>query len=77
LQYAELKIRVLEERLRLLRIEKYGAAAEKLSQAQMQLFEPEPVVSEVIAQAEGEQAPARRLTKTSGATTDDREVLGE
>jgi transposase len=66
LQYAERKIRVLEERLRLLRIEKYGAAGEKLSQAQMQLFEPEPVVSEVIAQAEGEQAPARRLTKTSG-----------
>ena len=33
LQYAELRIRVLEERLRLLRIEKYGAGGEKLSQA--------------------------------------------
>jgi len=65
LQYAELKIRVLEERLRLMRIEKYGAGGEKLLQAQMQLFEPEPVVSEVIVQAEGEQAPARRSTKTS------------
>ncbi|MGA7424373.1 MAG: hypothetical protein WBW77_16940 [Candidatus Sulfotelmatobacter sp.] len=31
LQYAELRIRVLEERLRLLRIEKYGAGGEKLS----------------------------------------------
>jgi len=39
LQYAELRIRVLEERLRLTRIEKYGAGGEKLSQAQMQLFE--------------------------------------
>ena len=39
LQYAELRIRVLEERLRLMRIEKYGAGGEKLSQAQMQLFE--------------------------------------
>jgi transposase len=56
---------MLEERLRLMRIEKYGAAREKLSQAQMQLFEPEPVVSEVIVQAEGEQAPARHSTKTS------------
>ncbi len=65
LQFAELKIRVLEERLRLLRIEKYGAVGEKLSQAQMQLFEPEPVVREVIVQAEGEQAPARHSTKTS------------
>ena len=43
LQYAELRIRVLEERLRLMRIEKYGAGGEKLklSQAQMQLFELE------------------------------------
>jgi len=65
LQYAQLRIRVLEERLRLMRIEKYGAGGEKLSQAQMQLFEPEPVVSEVIEQAEGEQAPAPRSTKTS------------
>ncbi|MGB8727346.1 MAG: hypothetical protein WCD09_08095 [Candidatus Sulfotelmatobacter sp.] len=31
LQYAELRIQVLEERLRLLRIEKYGAGGEKLS----------------------------------------------
>jgi hypothetical protein len=48
LQYAELRIRVLEERLRLMRIEKYGAGGEKLPQAQMQLFELEPVVSERI-----------------------------
>ena len=54
LQYAELRIRVLEERLRLLRIEKYDAGGEKLSQAQMQLFELEPVVSE--NRAGGERA---------------------
>jgi hypothetical protein len=65
LQFAELKIRVLEERLRLMRIEKFGASGEKLSHAQMELFELEPVVSEMIEQAESEQAPARRSTKTS------------
>ena len=66
LQYAELRIRVLEERLRLMRIEKYGAGGEKLSQAQMQLFELEPVVSEMIEQAESEHAPVHRPTKKSG-----------
>ena len=65
LQFAELKIRVLEERLRLMRIEKFGASGEKLSHAQMELFELEPVVSEMIEQAESEQTPARRSTKTS------------
>jgi transposase len=65
LQYAELRIRVLEERLRLLRIEKYGAGGEKLSQAQMQLFELEPVVSEMIEQAESEHAPVHHSTKKS------------
>src|SRR5271165_6273322 len=49
-----------------MRIEKYGAGGEKLSQAQMQLFEPEPVVSEMIEQAEPEHAPVRRPTKGSG-----------
>jgi transposase len=65
LQYAELRIRVLEERLRLMRIEKFGAGGEKLSRAQMELFELNPVVSEVIEQAESERAPVRRLTKGS------------
>ena len=65
LQYAELRIRVLEERLRLMRIETYGAAGEKLSQAQMQLFELEPVMSEMTKQAESEHAPVHRSTKRS------------
>ena len=66
LQYAELRIRVLEERLRLMRIEKYGAGGEKLSQAQMELYALDPVVSEMIEQAEPEHAPMRQPTKGSG-----------
>jgi transposase len=65
LQYAELRIRVLEERLRLMRIEKYGAGGEKLSQAQMQLFELEPVISEMTEQPESDHAPAHRSIKKS------------
>ncbi len=64
LQYAELRIRVLEERLRLLRIEKYGAGGEKLSTAQMQLF-VEPVVSQMVEQAVSGHAPVHRSTKKS------------
>ncbi len=66
LQYAELRIRVLEERLRLMRIEKYGAGVEKLSHAQMDLFEREPVVRAVIVDAENEHEPAHCTTKKSG-----------
>jgi transposase len=57
---------VLEERLRLIRIEKYGAAGEKLSYAQMELFELEPVVSEMIEQGESEHLAVHRSTKKSG-----------
>ena len=48
-----------------MRIEKYGPGGERLSQAQMQLFELEPVVSELIEQAESEHAPVHRSTKKS------------
>ncbi len=65
LQYAELRIRVLEEQLRLMRIEKYGAGGEKLSHAQMELFPLEPVVSELIVQAESEPVLVRRSTNRS------------
>jgi hypothetical protein len=65
LQYAELRIRVLEDRLRPMRIEKYGTGGEKLSHAQMELFELEPFVSEVIVEAEGERTPVLRSTKRS------------
>ena len=66
LQCAELRISVLEERLRLMRIEKYGAGGEKLSHAQLELFELEPVPSELIMEAESKPEPLHRSTKKSG-----------
>ncbi|MGB9363790.1 MAG: IS66 family transposase [Candidatus Sulfotelmatobacter sp.] len=64
LQYAELKIRVLEERLRLVRIAKYGPGSEKLSDAQLELLELEPGVSSAEVQAESERPPVQPSTKT-------------
>jgi hypothetical protein len=55
---------VLEESLRLMRIEKYGAGGEKLSQANA-IVRAEPVVSEMIEQAESEHAPVHRSTEKS------------
>jgi transposase len=55
LQWAELKIQVLEERLRLELIAKYGPASEKLSDAQLELLQWEPGVSNVEVQAESER----------------------
>ena len=57
LQYAELKIRVLEERLRLQRIAKYGPGSEKLSNAQLDLLELEPGVSNQEVEAESQREP--------------------
>ena len=48
-----------------MRIEKYGAGGEKLSQAQLELFELEPVVSEMIEPAESEPPPVHHPTKRS------------
>ena len=55
LQWAELKIQVLEERLRLQLIAKYGPASEKLNDAQLELLELEPGISNVEVQAESER----------------------
>jgi transposase len=63
LQYAELKIRVLEERLRLVRIAKYGPGSEKLSDAQLELLELEPGVSDVEVQAESERPAVQPSAK--------------
>ena len=52
LQYAELKIQVLEERLRLRRIEMYGPGSEKLTNEQLELLELEPGVNSAEVQAE-------------------------
>lgn len=65
LEYARLKIQVLEERLRLQRIEKYGPSSEKLSSLQLELLEQEPGVSreEVVAESEREVPPPVREAK--------------
>lgn len=57
--YSNLKIQVLEERLRLQRIENYGPGSEKLSSLQLELLEQEPGVSnqEVAAESEREAPP--------------------
>jgi hypothetical protein len=57
LQYAELKIQVLEERLRLRRIEIYGPGSEKLTNEQLELLELEPGVSTAEVQAESAREP--------------------
>jgi len=64
LQYADLKIRVLEERLRLVRIAKYGPGSEKLSDAQLESLELEPGVSNVEVQAESERPAVQPSGKT-------------
>ncbi len=65
LEYARLKIEILEERLRLRRIEKYGPSSEKLSSLQLELLEQEPGVSreEVVAESEREVPPPVREHK--------------
>src|ERR1700732_1597513 len=55
LQITELRVLVLEERLRLRRIEKYGAGSEKLSNLQLEMLEQEPGVSQAEVQAESER----------------------
>ena len=57
LVWAELKIQVLEEQLRLQRIKKYGPGSEKLSDAQLQLLDLEPGVSNAEVQAESGREP--------------------
>ena len=64
LQYAELKIRVLEERLRLARIAKYGPGSERLSDAQLELLELEPGVSRAEVQGESQRPAVQPSTKT-------------
>src|SRR6202043_3039957 len=56
LKFAEYKVRVLEEKLRLVRIDKYGPGSEKLSDAQLELLDMEPGVSRAEVEAESERA---------------------
>ena len=57
LAWAHLKIQALEAQLRLQRIKKYGPGSEKLSDAQLNLLELEPGVSNVEVQAESAREP--------------------
>jgi transposase len=57
LHWAYLKIQVLEERLRLQRIQKYGPSSEKLSDTQLELLEWEPGISDWEVQTEGAREP--------------------
>jgi len=70
LRFAEYKVRVLEERLRLVQIEKYGPGSEKLSDAQLELLELEPGVSSAEVEAESQreqlQLPLRAARKHPG-----------
>ena len=68
LQYARLKIQVLEEHLRLRRIAKYGPGSEKLSNLQLQLLEEEPGVSNQEVQAESEREGFRATDGDAGRT---------
>ena len=52
LQHAQMKVQVLEERLRQQRIAKYGPGSEKLSNLQLELLDLEPGVSNVEVAAE-------------------------
>jgi len=60
LQHARLHIQLLEEKLRLQRIAKYGPGSEKLTSLQLELLELEPGVSnlEVVAEGERDALPA-------------------
>ena len=70
LKFAEYKVRVLEEWLRLVRIEKYGPGSEKLSDDQLELLELEPGVSSAEVEAESQrqqlQLPLKAARKHPG-----------
>ena len=59
-----MKIQVLEERLRLQRIQKYGPGSEKLSSEQLELLDLEPGVSDVEVQAESAREPLPAPTQS-------------
>ena len=65
LHYAQLKIQVLEERLRQQRIAKYGPGSETLSDLQLELLELEPGVSSQEVAAESGREALLPSTPTS------------
>ena len=77
LRLAEYKVRLLEERLRLIRLNKYGPGSEKLSDAHLELLEAEPGVSvaEVAAESQREPLIATRPAKPSARPHPGRQQL--
>jgi transposase len=65
LERSEKENRLLRELLRLMRVEKYGSASERLSDQQLELLEQEPGVSEAEVQAESERAQLQLPLKGS------------
>jgi transposase len=72
LAWAQLKIRLLEERLRLQRINKYGPKSEKLSDLQLELLEGEPGVSVAEVEAESQRPPLPASSSSSSHSTEPR-----
>ncbi|MGH9477497.1 MAG: hypothetical protein ACRD1C_14425 [Terriglobales bacterium] len=56
-EWAELRVQLLEEKLRLKRLQKYGPGSERLSAAQLELLEFEPGVSRDEVEAEARREP--------------------
>jgi transposase len=75
LKFVEYKVRVLEERLRLVRIEKYGPGSEKLSEAQLELLELEPGVSSAEVEAENQRGQLRLPLKATRSKHPGRQEL--
>lgn len=65
LALAHLQIQNLKEQLRLERIKKYGPGSEKLTEAQLNLLELEPGVSNVEVQAESQREPLPSPAKSA------------
>jgi hypothetical protein len=73
LTYSRLKIQLLEEKLRAMRIAKYGKASETLRDLQLELLDLEPGVSGEEVKAESERDPLAG----SAASSDKPEVDGD
>jgi len=61
LALAEMKIQLLEEKLRKQRIEQYGPKSDKLPSAQLELLDMEPGVSSAEVEAEAEREPLDQI----------------
>ena len=71
LNYSRLKIQLLEEKLRAMRIAKYGKSSETLSDLQLELLDLEPGVSGEEVAAESEREPLAGSSDSSGTSDAD------